>query len=84
MSALTRRSFIGTAAAAVGSFAVLQKVAGADRSKSDPGPATRRLMARTRIPCGHLPPTPRAWFKTSSIHSLLRISGLTKAGGHAR
>jgi len=41
MSALTRRSFIGTAAAAVGSFAVLQKVAGADRSKSDPGPGNQ-------------------------------------------
>src|ERR1700736_3868330 len=43
MSALTRRSFIGTAAAAVGSFAALQKVVGADRSKSDPGPANPAL-----------------------------------------
>src|SRR5438105_15753887 len=39
MNAFTRRNFIGTAAAAVGSLAVLQKVAGADRSRSDPGPA---------------------------------------------
>jgi oxalate decarboxylase len=43
MSAFTRRSFLGTAAAAVGSFAALQKVAGADRSKSDPGPANPAL-----------------------------------------
>src|SRR5437868_13007650 len=43
MSAFTRRSFIGTAAAAVGSFAALQKVVGADRSKSDPGPANQTL-----------------------------------------
>src|SRR5438309_2524290 len=43
MSAFTRRSFIGTAAAAVGSFAAVQKVVGADRSKSDPGPANPAL-----------------------------------------
>ena len=43
MSAFTRRSFIGTAAAAVGSFVALQKVTGADRSKSDPGPANPGL-----------------------------------------
>ena len=43
MSAFTRRSFIGTTAAAVGSFAALQKVTGADRSKSDPGPANPGL-----------------------------------------
>src|SRR5947209_14384711 len=43
MSAFTRRSFLGTAAAAVGSFAALQKVVGADRSKTDPGPANHEL-----------------------------------------
>ena len=43
MSELTRRNFIGTAAAAVGSFAALQKVVGADPSKSDPGPANHEL-----------------------------------------
>src|SRR6266852_6248150 len=43
MSAFTRRSFIGTAAAAVGSFAAVQKVIGADRSRSDPGPANPGL-----------------------------------------
>src|SRR6202171_4659460 len=42
MSALTRRSFIGTAAAAVGSFAALQKVGGA-APPSDPGPANKVL-----------------------------------------
>jgi oxalate decarboxylase len=42
MSAFTRRSFIGTAAAAVGSFAALQKVAGANHP-SDPGPANQPL-----------------------------------------
>src|SRR5438105_5442874 len=46
MSAFTRRNFIGTAAAAVGSFAALQKVAGADRSRSDPGPANAGLDAQ--------------------------------------
>ena len=43
MSTFTRRSFLGTAAAAVGSFAALQTVAGADRSKSDPGPSNSVL-----------------------------------------
>src|SRR5713101_7730125 len=43
MSAFTRRSFIGTAAAAIGSFAAVQKVVGADRSRSDPGPANHEL-----------------------------------------
>jgi len=42
MSEFTRRSFIGTAAAAVGSFAALQKVVGADHP-SDPGPANQTL-----------------------------------------
>jgi oxalate decarboxylase len=46
MSEFTRRSFIGTAAAAVGSVAALQKVVGADRSKSDPGPANPALDAQ--------------------------------------
>jgi oxalate decarboxylase len=46
MSAFTRRSFLGTAAAAVGSVAALQKVVGADRSKSDPGPANPTLDAQ--------------------------------------
>jgi len=43
MSAFTRRSFIGTAAAAVGGFTALQKVVGADRNMSDPGPANQVL-----------------------------------------
>ena len=43
MSAFTRRSFLGTAAAAAGGFTALQKVVGADRSKSDPGPANPGL-----------------------------------------
>jgi len=46
MSAFTRRSFIGTAAAAVGSFAALQKGVGADRSLTDPGPANPALDAQ--------------------------------------
>src|SRR6202163_2706280 len=46
MSAFTRRSFIGTAAAAVGSFAALQKGGGADRSRTDPGPANPALDAQ--------------------------------------
>jgi len=43
MSTLTRRNFIGKTAVALGSIAALQKVAGADRSKSDPGPANQPL-----------------------------------------
>src|SRR5882724_7508892 len=43
MSEFTRRSFIGKTAVAIGSFAALQKVVGADRSKSDPGPANQTL-----------------------------------------
>ncbi len=43
MSTFTRRSFIGKAAVAIGSFTALQKVVGADRSKSDPGPANPGL-----------------------------------------
>src|SRR6266516_2972557 len=48
MSAFTRRSFIGKTAVAIGSFAALQKVVGAeldgaDRSRSDPGPSNPTL-----------------------------------------
>src|SRR5256714_14486460 len=48
MSVFTRRSFIGKTAVAIGSFAALQRVVGAeltaaDRRKSDPGPATYEL-----------------------------------------
>jgi oxalate decarboxylase len=43
MSTFTRRSFIGKTAVAIGSFTALQKVVGADRSKSDPGPANPGL-----------------------------------------
>ena len=43
MSAFTRRSFIGKTAVALGSLAALQKVVGADRSRSDPGPANTVL-----------------------------------------
>jgi oxalate decarboxylase len=42
MSAFTRRSFIGKTAVAIGSFAALQKVAGANHP-SDPGPANQPL-----------------------------------------
>jgi oxalate decarboxylase len=43
MSRLTRRNFIGKTAIAISSIAALQKVAGADRSRSDPGPANAGL-----------------------------------------
>jgi oxalate decarboxylase len=43
MSTLTRRNFIGKTAIAISSIAALQKVAAADRSKSDPGPANAVL-----------------------------------------
>src|SRR6202049_731439 len=46
MSEFTRRSFLGIAATAAGSFAALQKVVGADRSKTDPGPANKELDAQ--------------------------------------
>jgi len=43
MSTLTRRNFIGKTAIAISSIAALQKVAGADQSRSDPGPANLGL-----------------------------------------
>src|SRR3954469_22189256 len=43
MNELSRRNFLGKAVVALGSFAALQRVAGADRSKSDPGPANPGL-----------------------------------------
>src|SRR6059058_561374 len=43
MSTLTRRNFIGKTAIAISSIAALQKVAAADRSRSDPGPADAGL-----------------------------------------
>src|SRR5260370_6073995 len=46
MSAFTRRSFIGTAAAAVGSFAAVEKVRGAARSKGSPVPANPGLAGQ--------------------------------------
>jgi oxalate decarboxylase len=46
MSILTRRNFLGTVAAAAGGFTALQKVAGADRSRTDPGPANTALDAQ--------------------------------------
>src|SRR6202790_486386 len=46
MSILTRRNFLGTMAVAAGSFTALQKVVGADRSRSDPGPANSGLDAQ--------------------------------------
>ena len=46
MNEFTRRSFIGKTAIAIGSFTALQKIAGADRSKSDPGPANPALDAQ--------------------------------------
>src|ERR1700694_945323 len=46
MSEFTRRSFIGKTAVAMGVFAALQKVVGADRSRSDPGPANSGLDAQ--------------------------------------
>lgn len=42
MSEFTRRSFIGKTAVAIGSFAALQKVVGADHP-TDPGPANQPL-----------------------------------------
>ena len=43
MNTVSRRNFLGKAAVALGSFAALQKVAGADRSRTDPGPANPGL-----------------------------------------
>jgi oxalate decarboxylase len=42
VSTFSRRSFIGQTAVAIGSFAALQRVVGADH-RSDPGPANRAL-----------------------------------------
>jgi oxalate decarboxylase len=43
MNILSRRNFLGTMAAAAGGFTALQAVVGADRSRSDPGPANPGL-----------------------------------------
>src|SRR5882724_4595284 len=43
MNIVTRRNFLGTMAAAAGGFTALQKVVGADRSRTDPGPANPAL-----------------------------------------
>jgi oxalate decarboxylase len=54
MSEFTRRSFLGKTAVALGSFAALQKVLGADRAMSDPGPANSGLDGQN--PDSILPP----------------------------
>jgi oxalate decarboxylase len=46
MNILSRRNFLGTMAAAAGGFTALQRVAGADRSRTDPGPANAGLDAQ--------------------------------------
>ena len=46
MNTVSRRNFLGKAAVALGSFAALQKLAGADRSRTDPGPANPGLDAQ--------------------------------------
>lgn len=46
MNILSRRNFLGTMAAAAGGFTALQRVAGADRSRTDPGPANPGLDAQ--------------------------------------
>ena len=43
MNEFTRRSFLGKTAVALGSFAALQRVVGADRAISDPGPGNQGL-----------------------------------------
>jgi len=43
MNAYTRRAFLGKTAVAIGSLAALQTVVGADRSRTDPGPANPGL-----------------------------------------
>src|SRR4051794_32572156 len=48
MNAYTRRNFIGKTAVALGSLAAIQNVVGADRSKSDPGPANAGLDGQNR------------------------------------
>jgi oxalate decarboxylase len=54
MSEFTRRSFLGKTAVALGSFAALQRVLGADRAMSDPGPANQGLDGQN--PDSILPP----------------------------
>jgi len=54
MSEFTRRSFLGKTAVALGSFAALQRVLGADRAISDPGPANQGLDGQN--PDSILPP----------------------------
>ena len=89
MSEFTRRSFIGKTAVAIGSFAALQKVAGAEvaasgRSKSDPGPANPMLDGQN--PDSIWPPATdtKELVQTSSIPFPLQTNGFTKVDGHAK
>ena len=50
------RDFIGKTAVAIASFAALQKIAGADRSKSDPEPANPMLDGQNPEWLAHTPP----------------------------
>lgn len=54
MSEFTRRNFLGRTAVALGGFAALQRVLGADRAMSDPGPANQGLDGQN--PDSILPP----------------------------
>jgi hypothetical protein len=91
----SRRKFLETGSVALAAAGLLSAADAAaqdqkpypakdDRSASDPGPGNSPLNGQILIPRGHPPQIPRAWFKHSNIHSLLRTSGRTKADGHGR
>src|SRR5438094_9034926 len=64
MSTFTRRSFIGKTGVTLGSLAALQNVAGADLSRTDPGPANQTLDGQN--PDSIWPP---ATDSTSLVHN---------------
>ena len=84
MSEFTRRSFIGKTAVAIGSFAALQKVVGADLSKTDPGPANQTLDGQN--PDSTWPPgtDSKSLVQNFKYHSPLRTSVFTTGDGRAR
>src|ERR1044071_5327824 len=80
MSEFTRRSFIGKTAVAIGSFAALQKIAGADRSKTDPGPANPMLDGQN--PDSTWPPVTDSKSLVQNFKYPLQVAMWNPGSGH--
>jgi len=84
MSAFTRRSFIGKTAVALGSLAALQKVVGADRSRSDPGPANTVLDGQNLDSIWPPATDSKSLVENFKYPFFLRASALMKADGRVK